>query len=221
MRSMIAAILTMSALAAGCVARPMNLVPPDLGLLIDVKEPVNDKAIQDAFFSRPGVKPGANVAVAFIQSDKRFKFPITVGPEDRKAWDTALKDGFFVSDVVILSSIYAHSTGVRDVRVLRKSAATLNCDLLVVYSVSYDFARNPNVLSCLYLTIIGCFIVPGDSVMVGAIAKVAVLDVRTGYVYGVVDGACERHLAMPVGWLPADMPRIFNAASTEALTKAR
>jgi len=199
----------------------MNLVPPDLGILLDARQPVNQQAIIDAFKSRPGVKPGASIAIAYLPGDKRFKHHRTISAEEKNAWDTALRDGFFISDVVTLSSIYASTATVRDIMVLRKSAAALNCDLLLVYSVSYDYSRNPNPLSVLYLTIIGAFIMPGDNITVASMAKAAVLDVRTGYVYGVVEGTAQKQLAIPIAWFPGDIPRIFNLAANEAIAKAR
>jgi len=207
--------------ATGCMARPMNLVPPDLGIVIDSRQPVREQDIAQAFTSRPGVRPGASIAIAYLPSDRRFKYHRTISTEEQKAWDTAIRDGFFITDVVTLSSIYATTATIRDVRVLRKNAAALNCDLLLIYSLSYDYARNPNPLSVLYLTIIGCFIIPGDNVTIASMAKIAVLDVRTGYVYGVVEGSAQKQLAMPIAWFPGDVPRMFELAATEAVTKAR
>jgi len=207
--------------AAGCAARPMNLVPPDLGIIIDSRQPVTEQAIEQAFKSRPGVKPGASIAIAYLPSERRFKFHRSISAEEKNAWDTALRDGFFISDVVTLSSIYATTATIRDIRILRKSAAALNCDLLLVYSVSYDYARNPNPLSVLYLTIIGAFIIPGDNITIASMAKAAVLDVRTGYVYGVVEGTAQKQLAIPIAWFPGDIPRIFNVTANEAVAKVR
>ena len=221
MESRIIACVALAALVAGCEARPINLVSPDLGLLMDVKQPISDKTILDAFTTRPAVKPGANVGVAYIPCDKRFPLMRTITPEERKAWETALKDDYFITDVVALSSVYAPSANYRDLRMLRRRAASLNCDLLVVYGVSYDFARAPNIMAFSYVTIIGCFIMPGDSIRAGAMAKVALIDVRTGYIYAIVEGTAERVAAVPVGWLYSGVPRLLESAATDAVGKAR
>ncbi|HUS59152.1 MAG TPA: hypothetical protein VM141_10910 [Planctomycetota bacterium] len=214
-------IIPLIAALAGCEARQLNLQPPDLGSLVDTSKPVTEQNIQDAFTQRPGIRPGANLGIVYIPSNTEVPVPHTITSDQRREWQTVLQDNFFIKDVVFLSTLYTPTVTVRDVRVLRKSAAALNCDLLLVYSVSYDYGRQPNPMAFLYLTVVGLFIFPGDTITAGSMAKGAVLDVRTGYVYGVVEDKAQYTMVIPVAWLQGSLPTMFDKAASLAVHKMR
>ena len=205
---------------AGCEARQLNLVPPSLGSLIDTKA-VTEQNIQEAFTQRPGVKPGVNLGVVYIPSETDVPVPHTISFDERREWQTMLQDNFFIKDVVFLSTLYSPTATIRDIRVLRKSAAALNCELLLIYSVSYDYGRQPNPLALLYVTVVGMFIFPGDTITAGSMAKAAILDVRSGYVYGVVEDKDQYTMVIPIAWLQGSLPSMFEIAATKAIGKMR
>jgi hypothetical protein len=78
-----------------------------------------------------------------------------------------------------------------------------------------------NPFSALYLTVVGAFVVPGDSVTIGSIAKLVLIDVREGYVYGVVEASATQSMALPMMWLPGSLPRLFETVSSQAVREAR
>jgi len=207
----------------GCEARQMSLTSPDLGSLGVPDQPISERDIVDAFDKRPPVRPNTNIGVVYVPPTQSgaMETPQAITAEDRKAWETTLRDNYFIKDVIFLSTLFSPSMNVRDVRLLRKNAATLNCDLLLIYGVSCDYSRQANPLALLYLTIIGAFIVPGDSVTTGCMAKAALMDVRSGYVYGVVEGAATRTMALPVGWIGGSLPRMYEVTAADAVRKAR
>jgi len=217
-RPFIVAILVTA--LSGCEARQLNLVPPSLGSLVDTQA-VSEENIEQAFTKRPGVKPGVNLGVVYIPSENDVPVPHTISLDERREWQTLLQDDFFIKDVVFLSTLYSPTATIRDVRVLRKSAAALNCELLLIYSVSYDYGRQPNPLAFLYLTIVGMFIFPGDTITAGSMAKAAVLDVRTGYVYGVVEDKDQYTMVIPIAWLQGSLPSMFELAAARAIGKMR
>jgi len=216
------AVLLPALLLVGCEARQMNLVAPDLGMLAQRRGKIDEEDIRKAFDDRPNISPGSTVGVMFIpQTDPSGLAVRTLPPTESTAWKTSLVDGHYIVNVMDLSPTSAGAYGSNDLLVLRNYAANLHCDLMVVYSVACDYSRTPNPFALLYLTLIGAFFVPGDSITVGSIAKVAMVDVRRGYVYGIVEGSATQSMAIPMMLVPANLGQAYQSTAALALKDAR
>jgi len=208
------------ALLCGCETRRMNLVPPDIGVFVERRRAVTEKEIQEAFDHKPTIKGGNTIGIVFVSASDSSGNAVQVATADEnKAWQSALQDSYLVSEVVFLSSEFTRS--VRDIRVLRKNAAMLNCDLLLIYGISCDYSRRANPLSALYITVIGAFFVPGDTLTVAGIAKAALLNVRTGHVYGVVEASASQSMLLPTVWISGSLPQMYRNVSINALRELR
>jgi hypothetical protein len=220
MKLTILRIVLPAALLCGCEARQMNLRSPDLGIAAQRRRPVTEEDIQKAFGQRPTIKPDSIIGIACIEQDTESLAMVrALSIDESKSWQAVFQDEYLVAEIVSLSSPSAPSA--RDMRLLRKNAATLNCDLLLVYGVTCDYSRRPNPLSVLYVTVIGAFFVPGDSITAASRARAALLDVRTGHVYGTVEGTATENTVMPLVWINGSLPQIYRRCSSRALKDAR
>lgn len=220
MKVKLIAVAALAGLLSGCEARQMNLVSPDLGIFINDRRPVTDKDIQAVLDHRPDVKPGSSIAVVDIsQKDSSGRALRIADDQENKGWREAFLDNHFVTDVVFLSC--ATSSSANNIRLLRKNAAMMKCNLLLVYGVSCDYSRRPNPLSVLYLTLIGGFFIPGDTITAGGIAKAALVDVRNGFVYGVAEASASQTIALPMAWIQSSLSRMYQNVSSQAVRQVQ
>lgn len=81
---------------------------------------------------------------------------------------------------------------------LRKAAATLKTDLLLIYSLDTAFNIEHTDIGPLQVISLGLF--PSENAVVTATASAIILDVRTGFVYGVAESSAkEEQRATPWG----------------------
>lgn len=220
MKLLIPGILSAALLLCGCEARQMDLRPPDLGIVARSRRSVTEEDIQKAFDQRPVIKPDSTVGIVCVKQDTGSVAALrTVSADESKSWEAIFRDDYLVADTVSLSSPLSPST--RNIRLLRKNAATFNCDLLLIYGVSCDYSRRPNPLSLLYMTVVGAFFVPGDTITTASIAKAVLLDVRTGHVYGAVEASATSTMVVPMVWINTSLPQMYRRCSSRALKEAR
>lgn len=220
MKLMIPGILSAAILLCGCEARQMDLRPPDLGIVVRSGRSVTEEDIQKAFDQRPVIKPDSTVAIVCVEQETGAAGAVrAVSAGESKSWEAIFRDDYLLAHTVFLSS--PSSPSPRNIRLLRKDAATFNCDLLLVYGVSCDYSRRANPLSFLYVTVVGAFFVPGDSITTSSIAKAALLDVRTGHVYGAVEASATSNMVVPMVWINSSLPQMYRRCSSRALKEAR
>lgn len=81
---------------------------------------------------------------------------------------------------------------------LRKAAATLKTDLLLIYTIDTGFNIEHTDIGPFQVISLGLF--PSENAVVTATASAVILDVRTGFVYGVAEStAKEQQRATPWG----------------------
>jgi|GEM_PF-2576722 len=218
----ILAVLLSALLLVGCEARQMNLVAPDLGLVLPRRSKPSEDDIRKAFDERPNITPDSTVGVMYIPQQDTSGYAIKVVPSSEiDAWRTSLIDGHYIVHALDLTTTSINAYGGTDLLVLRNQAANQHCDLMIVYSVSCDYSRSPNPFALLYLTLIGAFFVPGDSITVGSIAKLAMIDVRRGYIYGIVEGSATQSMAVPMMLIPIQLTQGYQTTASKALKDAR
>jgi len=213
-------------LLCACEApRQANLRPPVIGNLIEIRRPRTDQEISDALNTHPPVKAGGTLGVVYFPPQPAGNVeggahPIAMSQTEENIWQT-LRDDYLFNNVINLSNLSYAVANVRDIRTLRYYAAQSGCNYLLVYGLSFDYTRQTNPLSILYLTIIGAFIVPGEAVTVQAAGSAVLLDVESGFIYGDVQGKAYRSMSMPVGWISSYLPRLYEAAAEAVVQDMR
>ena len=86
------------------------------------------------------------------------------------------------------SSYYDHQTTAlhRVMEKIRLGAARQHLDAVLVYEVYGESEQHGNLAGALNFTIIGAFMLPGESVRAKGFASALLVDVRNGYPYGTV-----------------------------------
>ena len=80
----------------------------------------------------------------------------------------------------------------RVVEQIRLGAARQHLDAVLIYQTHYTADTTDNVLSIADWTIIGAFMLPGQSIDATAFASALLVDVRNGYPYGTADTVVDR-----------------------------
>lgn len=80
----------------------------------------------------------------------------------------------------------------RVVEQIRLGAARQHLDAVLIYQTHYTADTTDNLLSIADWTIIGAFMLPGQSIDATAFASALLVDVRNGYPYGTADTVVDR-----------------------------
>ncbi len=75
---------------------------------------------------------------------------------------------------------------------IRLAAARQHIDAVLIYQTHYTADTTDNLLSIADWTIIGAFMLPGQSIDATAFASALLVDVRNGYPYGTADTVVDR-----------------------------
>lgn len=182
--------------SAGCGTSRAMLVPrfdDDSALTITEDAP---GSIADALSVQPQFVWPARLAVVEVGRPQRYCGGYGEKPSGREEdlWiDPVKKAHSDVEAVVPVSDLFLPSAQ-RDrngqtslnLRDARLAAAGVQADLVLVYQTKSDWGKSGNPLSLLYLTIVGLWVSPGTDLESIHVAKGALIDVRNGFVYGVV-----------------------------------
>ena len=123
------------------------------------------------------------------------------------------KTGLF-AQIDFLPEIYLPE-GVENLKALRIAAARSHADALLIYTTEAGYEYQPNALCAFYPTIIGMFLAPGSRGAALAVSKAVLIDVRTGYIYQVMEAYGEKSEVAPVALL--DQEQLEFDARTQAL----
>ena len=137
--------------------------------------------------------------------------------ETGEAMKTALEETGLFEQIDFLPEIYLPADRPQDLKTLRIAAARAHADGLLIYSTEAGYEYQPNALSVFYLTIVGAFIVPGSEGSALVVSKAVLLDVKTGYIYRVLEAYGEASSLAPPALL--DEEELEFTARKEALQK--
>jgi hypothetical protein len=135
--------------------------------------------------------------------------------ETAHAMKTALEDTGFFQSVDFLPDLFLEEAAVGGLGALRIAAARAHADGLLLYSTEAGYEYRPNPLALSYLTIVGAFLAPGSRGSALALSRAVLVDVRTGYLYDVMEGYGEQGRVAPVAFL--DEEALEHAARVAAL----
>lgn len=106
-----------------------------------------------------------------------------------------------VNPVTPLSHTSEHVT----LRSLRLAAARMNCEVFLVYLQADSAVSNRNDASALYWTGVGLWLVPGHEVEHKTVLQAALIDCRTGMMFGTATG--DSHIQRLCPWMFTDNRR--------------
>jgi len=109
--------------------------------------------------------------------------------ETAEAMKSALEETGLFDEIDFLPDIYLPAD--MDLKTLRIAAARAQADALLIYSTEAGYEYEPNALSLFYMTVVGAFFVPGSRGSALAVSQAVLLDVKTGYVYHVLESYGE------------------------------
>lgn len=215
----------------GCAATYRSVVRPrsDLGTLDPALMKFTSSDIEDAFKARPRPSFPADLAVAkvgpgssFFQDDAaRFRHGFCVrtipGPEAeawRKAADGVTGQPRLISQVHLLSPLLTGDAA--DLKRIRQAAAQLRAPLLLVYMEDATHASGYNDAAMLYWTLVGLFLVPGNSVGHYTTYNAVLLDTRTGLALATAQGEGKKEENVLPGAVSIADDRVRRTAAAEA-----
>jgi len=116
----------------------------------------------------------------------------TIGAEELTQWKQAVVDIGTIDDVVVIPGMLL-STKESTLADIRAAAASLDCELVLVYSQQDSEVSNFNNAAALYWTFVGLWLVPGSVIEHRTLMEAALVDCRTGKVLALANG--DGHLA--------------------------
>jgi hypothetical protein len=102
---------------------------------------------------------------------------------------------------------------------LRQSAARTSADVLLVYMRRSDWGERSNPLALAYLTIVGAWLAPGTELEAMTAARGVLIDVRNGFVYGVVSADSTRERTVPGALARDNRAEMFDQTRAESLDR--
>jgi len=191
---LVVGIVLMIATACG----PHGFDRPTLKKGLGAQLPPADDEIARALATRPGTRPPLRIAV-YLHPERAMggsrawgwtgrDKDVLLEDTERLRRDRLVTDMFVLSDLVIPS---------RDVKSLRLAAAQNGADALLLVTGGADVDAYNNPLSLLYITIIGYWLVPGTHRDALFLARGAMWDVRTGYLYLTIETEAQSRTLRP------------------------
>jgi hypothetical protein len=182
---------------------------PDGAFAAEVKS--LDAKVREVAAVEPKLRFPARIGLARIENGELSGVPA----EEAEAWMKAAEDlgpafGQFVPLSILVAEMvsgpeptqrygrdYIASRMYRTMEKIRLGAARQHLDAVLVYEVYGKSEQSANPLALLNLTIIGAYVLPGESVHAGGFASALLLDVRNGYPYGTARKVVDHDTVTP------------------------
>lgn len=166
------------------------------------EEALIDKEVRDVAAVEPTLRFPARIGLARIDNGEMSAIPMA----EAEAWAAAAQRlgpnfGTFVPVNRLVAEMVAPPVNYRDAHIrrlrhvvekIRLGAARQHLDAVLIYQTHYTADSTDNVLSIADWTIVGAFMLPGQSIEATAFASALLVDVRNGYPYGTADTAVDR-----------------------------
>ena len=171
------------------------------------EETAIDERVFDVAAVEPTLRFPARIGLARIDNGEMSAIPAA----EAEAWVEAaqrLGPGFgtFVPVNRLVAEMVAPRVGYRDASIhrlthvvekIRLGAARQHLDAVLIYQTHYTADATDNALSIADWTIVGAFLLPGQSIEATAFASALLVDVRNGYPYGTADTVVDRDTLSP------------------------
>jgi len=145
---------------------------------------------------RPASPVPANVLLYEIPSSREScirsaRKALLLRRETAETMKAALEKTGLFAQIDFLPDLYLDDAVAGGLKPLRLAAARAHADALLLYSTEAGYEQRPNAWAALYVTGIGAFLAPGTDAAASAISHAVLVDVRTGYVYRVLQAYGE------------------------------
>ena len=182
-----------------------------------------------------GGNPWENEIADLLDRDAEVAFPATVALAPlRSCWDSNsfelhAADSEELANWTKLADEQTHIKGFRAVSALtvpgstvrmqslRKAAARLKCELLLVYLRGDGAVDNFNDAAALYWTLIGIWLVPGNSMEHKTVMHAVLVHTRTGTILGAASGDAHLTRITALAYKGITEARLAKRAPIEAL----
>ncbi len=161
-----------------------------------------DERVQEVAAVEPTLRFPARIGLARIDNGRMAPIPAA----EAEAWAAAAQSlgpgfGTFVPVNRLVAEMLAPAVSEGDshlrqlrhvVEKIRLGAARQHLDAVLIYQTHYTADAAENALSIADWTIVGAFLLPGQSIEATAFASALLVDVRNGYPYGTADTVVDR-----------------------------
>ena len=161
-----------------------------------------DQQVREVAAVEPTLRFPALIGLARIDNGEISAIPAA----EAEAWAAATRRlgptfGTFVPvnrlvAEMVAAPVISHKGGIdrlyHAVEKIRLGAARQHLDAVLIYQTHYTADSASNALSIVDWTIIGAFMLPGQSIDATAFASALLVDVRSGYPYGTADTVVDR-----------------------------
>lgn len=137
-----------------------------------------------------------------------------------QAWEKTLKHTPQIRSIQPISAL-THSEQHPTLHSMRTAAAKLNCELLLVYLQADASVDNRNDASVLYWTILGLWLVPGNTMEHKTVMQAVLVDCRTGMVLGTATGDAHLTKHYPAAFKDVREAELARQVPAEALADLR
>lgn len=182
----------------------------------NLKQPSSiEEEVRAVAAAEPTLRFPAKIGLARIHNGRLSHIPL----DEKTEWVSAAKQlgpefGTFVAINPLIAELVSnrtdgHSCGSDNrqcyatnrlqstLRKIRWGAARQHVAAVLIYETYNQSSQKMNVLSALNLTIVGAFVLPGESINVRGYASALLVDVRNGYPYGTVNKSLQTDTITP------------------------
>lgn len=147
-------------------------------------EKITDQDIATMLDAKVTAKLPTRIAISRTGYGYGCGFSNEIGTEELKAWEKVLCKNPQIQGVDTVSTRMASRYGCATLHDLRVQAASMNCELLLVYDQNSSSVDNLNEAAALYWTIVGLWTVPGSQYEQRTVCQAILVDCRTGKILG-------------------------------------
>jgi rhombotail lipoprotein len=160
------------------------------------------------------------VAVAKVTSRYDGDRPLlaNIDAHELEAWEKAIRGIPRIQGVRPVTPLTATSE-TPALHALRTAGARMGCELLLVYLQADSTVDNPNDAAVLYWTILGLWLVPGNTMEHRTVMQAALLDCRTGMILGTATGDSHLKKDYPAAFQAQRQAELDRQAPAEALAE--
>ncbi len=205
---------------------PMNLAAAELtddeARQEALERKYTDRDIADLLDADIQARLPSSIAIARLKSHCSGYQPYLdrLTAEELAAWEEKLADHPQIAGVQPVTE-FIHGDKRPTLHSLRVAAAKTNCELLLVYLQSDGSVDNFNEAAILYWTLVGLWIVPGNTVEHRTVIHAALLDCRTGAILGTASGDASEKTICSAALVKPTETRLARRAREDATADFR
>ena len=213
-------VVVITLLMSGCAASYRGIVRPvpQLAALSPELENLTDARIET--YLKANARPVFPSVLAVAKIGSGHKLLILRG-EEAEGWQKLAslhdKGAGIISQVHLLGSLLVN--GEPSLKQLRDAAARVHAPLLLVYMQTDDAEDGYNDAAMAYWSIVGLFLVPGNTVGRYSVCQAVLVDTRTGTVLATAGGEAQREENVLYGAVDIARKRTAEEAQSEAVSK--